>query len=224
MSNISLILAESSLELIPKEIQNHPSVISHSKKLGKPASTILLDNSWHYAAMKGIQNENKRGRPDIVHFSLLEACSIPLYFEKKLSVYVHTLNDKVIRVGEGIHLPKSFHRFTGLIEKLFYEKRIESEGKKLLEMNDMSFSKLIEEINPKNVIGLSSIGMSSSFCDAAKSLTDNSCIVIGGFQKCHFSDSTVSKIDQLVSIDSVSLESHVVTARILYEYEKTIFK
>nr|AIF15911.1 ribosome biogenesis protein (NEP1) [uncultured marine thaumarchaeote KM3_71_H11] len=224
MSNLSLVLAESSLEMIPKEIQNHSSVISHSKKLGKLSSNILLDNSWHYAAMKGIQNENKRGRPDIVHFSLLEACSIPLYFEKKLSIYIHTLNDKVIKVGDDVHLPKSFHRFAGLIEKLFYEKKIESDGKKLLEINDMNFSKLIEEINPKNVIGLSSVGKPSSFCDVAKYLSENSCIVIGGFQKSHFSDSTVSKIDQLVSIDSESLESHIVTARILYEYEKTIFK
>ena len=224
MSNLSLILAESSLEMIPKEIQNHSSVISHSKKLGKLPSNILLDNSWHYAAMKGIQNENKRGRPDIVHFSLLEACSIPLYFEKKLSIYIHTLNDKVIKVGDNIHPPKSFHRFAGLIEKLFYEKRIESEGKILLEMDDMSFSKLMEEINPKNVVGLSSVGKPSSYYDVAKSLTENSCIVIGVFQKTHFSESTVSKIDHLVSIDPNSLESHVVTARILYEYEKTIFK
>jgi rRNA small subunit pseudouridine methyltransferase Nep1 len=224
MSNLSLILAESSLEMIPKEIQSHSSVISHSKKLGKSPSNILLDNSWHYAAMKGIQDENKRGRPDIVHFSMLEACSIPLYFEKKLSIYVHTLNDKVIKVGDDIHLPKSFHRFAGLIEKLFYEKRIESNGKKLLEMSDMNFSQLIEDIKPKNVVGLSIVGKSSSFCDVAESLDENSCIIIGGFQKSHFLDSTVSKIDQLVSIDSNSLESHIVTARILYEYEKTIFK
>ena len=224
MSNLSLILAESSLEIIPKEIQNHPSVISHSKKLGKSPSNILLDNSWHYAAMKGIQDENKRGRPDIVHFSILEACSIPLYFEKKLTIYIHTLNDKVIKIGDDIRLPKSFHRFTGLIEKLFFEKRIESNGKKLLEMSDMRFSELIENINPENVVGLSRVGKSSSFCNVAKLLTNNSCLVIGGFQKTHFSDSIISKIDHLISIDLGSLESHVVTARILYEYEKTIFK
>ena len=224
MGNLSLILAESSLEIIPKEIQNHPSVISHSKKIGKSPANILLDNSWHYAAMKGIQDENKRGRPDIVHFSMLEACSIPLYFEKKLTIYIHTLNDKVIKVGDDIHLPKSFHRFAGLIEKLFYEKRIESNGKKLLEMSDMSFSELVENINPKNVVGLSRVGKSSSFSNVAKLLTNNSCLVIGGFQKSNFSDSTVSKIDHLVSINSNSLESHIVTARILYEYEKTIFK
>ena len=85
---LSLILAESSLELVPKELQNHPSVISHSKKLGKNPSEILLDNSWHYAAMKGIKDEIKRGRPDLVHISLLEACSIPLYFKEKISVYI----------------------------------------------------------------------------------------------------------------------------------------
>ena len=223
MSKLSLILAESSLELVPKEIQNHPSVLSHSKKLSKTASRILLDNSWHYTAMKGIENEMKRGRPDLVHFSMLEVCSIPLYFEKKISVYVHTLNDKVIKVGEDIHLPKSYHRFAGLIEKLFYEKRIESEGNILLEMTDMSFPELIETINPKNVVGLSSMGKPSSYAQVGKSLNEDSCIVIGGFQKGNFSDSTKNKIDDLVSIDSDSLESHVVTARILYEYEKTIF-
>ena len=49
---LSLIVAESALELVPKEIQQHNSVISHSKKLGKKPSEILLDNSWHFAAMK----------------------------------------------------------------------------------------------------------------------------------------------------------------------------
>ncbi len=118
---LSLILAESSLELVPKELQNHNSVISHSKKLGKKPSEILLDNSWHYGAMKGIKNEIKRGRPDLVHFSLLEATSIPLYYEKKISIYVHTIDDKLIFIGDDVRLPMSYHRFVGLIEKLFSE-------------------------------------------------------------------------------------------------------
>ena len=220
---MNLILAESSLELVPKEIQNHPSVLSHCKKLSKTASRILLDNSWHYTAMKGIENEMKRGRPDLVHFSMLEACSIPLYFEKKISVYIHTLNDKVIKVGEDIHLPKSYHRFAGLIEKLFYEKRIESEGNILLEIMNMKFPELIKKINPKSVVGLSRLGKTSSYQKVAQSLDDDSCIIIGGFQKGHFSEDVKNTIEQLVSINQKSLESHIVTARILYEYEKTIF-
>jgi len=38
--------------------------------------------------MKGIKNETKRGRPDLVHFSILEATTIPLYLENKIKLYV----------------------------------------------------------------------------------------------------------------------------------------
>ena len=220
---LSLILTESSLELVPKEIQNHKSVISHCQKLGKKPSEILLDNSWHFAAMKGIDNEIKRGRPDLVHFSLLEACSIPLFYEKKISVYVHTINDKVIFVGNDVRLPKSYHRFAGLIEKLYDEQFIEANGTKLLEIKDMKFNQLIEKISPDRIVGLSTQGILSSCEDVAKKLTDNSCIIIGGFPKGHFSDSIRKKIEYLVNVNKKSLESHIIISRILYEYEKTIF-
>ena len=78
---ISLIISESALELVPYDLEDHTSVISHAKKLGKHPSEILLDNSWHFAAMKGLKNEIKRGRPDLVHFSILEATTIPLYLQ-----------------------------------------------------------------------------------------------------------------------------------------------
>ena len=79
----TLILAESSLEIVPKELQNHASVTSYCKKNGKSPSDVLLDNSWHFAAMKGIKNEIKRGRPDIVHLTLLSVCNTPLYNANK---------------------------------------------------------------------------------------------------------------------------------------------
>jgi len=220
---LSIILAESSLELVPKDLQHHNSVMSHSKKLGKDPSEILLDNSWHYGAMKGIKNEIKRGRPDLVHISLLEACSIPLYYDKKISVFVHTIEDKVIFLGNDVHLPKSYHRFAGLIEKLFSEKIIEADGKKLLEIKDMSFDELLGVINPKRIIGLSTQGVRSSSEDVAKKLTDDSCIVIGGFPKGHFSDEIKKRFEYVVSVDDIPLESHIVISRVLYEYEKTIF-
>ena len=119
---ISLILSESSLELVPDELKHHPSITEHAKKLGKHTSEILLDNSWHFAAMKGIKNQLKRGRPDLVHFSILEATTIPLYLQNKMKLFVHTLDDKVIFFGKNVRIPKSYHRFEGIIEKLFQEK------------------------------------------------------------------------------------------------------
>ena len=220
---ISLVLSESALELVPYELEEHPSVVSHAKKLGKYPSDILLDNSWHFAAMKGIKNEIKRGRPDLVHFSILEATSIPLYYQNKLNLFVHTIDNKVIHFGKNVHIPKSYHRFQGVIEKLFQEKKIMSKNELLLDMKEQTFSELIEEINPSNVIGFSTEGELSSYQKIASEIHDNSCIVLGGFQKGHFSDSIQNKITNLYSVGNESFECHVVTSRILYEYEKTIF-
>lgn len=220
---ISLILSESALELVPYELEEHPSVISHAKKLGKHPSEILLDNSWHFAAMKGLKNEIKRGRPDLVHFSILEATTIPLYYQNKLNLFVHTIDNKVIHFGKNVHIPKSYHRFQGVIEKLFQEKKVLSKNELLLEIKDQTFSELIHEINPSSVIGFSTSGQSSSYQKIASEIPENSCIVIGGFQKGHFSDSTQSEITNLYSIGNDSFEGHVIVSRILYEYEKTIF-
>lgn len=220
---LSLVIAESSLELVPRELQRHNAVTSYCRKMGKRPSEVLLDNSWHFGAMKGIENEIKRGRPDIVHFCLLEACTIPLYEEDEITVYVHTINDKVIQVGKKVRLPKSYHRFAGIIEKLFLEGIIKSENQTLLTLKNMTFSELVDKIKPDKVIGLSTEGKSSTYSDVAKLCTDNSCLVVGGFPKGHFADSTKKRIDLLLSVDTRPLEIHAVLARTLYEYEKTIF-
>ena len=220
---ISLIISESALELVPYELEDHPSVVSHARKLGKHSSEILLDNSWHFAAMKGIKNEIKRGRPDIVHFSILEATTIPLYLENKLNLFVHTIDDKVIRFGKNVHLPKSYHRFQGVIEKLYQEKKIISNNEMLLEIKEQTFSELLAEIKPSKIVGFSTEGELSSYEKIAAEISENSCIVLGGFQKGHFSDSIQNQITDLYSIGDESFEGHVVTSRILYEYEKTIF-
>ena len=220
---ISLIISESALELVPYDLEDHTSVISHAKKLGKHPSEILLDNSWHFAAMKGLKNEIKRGRPDLVHFSILEATTIPLYLQNKLNLFVHTIDDKVIRFGKNVHLPKSYHRFQGVIEKLYQEKKIMTKNELLLDIKEQTFSELIDEINPSKIIGFSTEGELTSFEKIASKITDDSCIVIGGFQKGHFSDTIQNKITDQYSVGNESLEGHVVVSRILYEYEKTIF-
>ena len=220
---ISLVLAESALELIPFELKHHPSVVSHAKKLGKHSSEILLDNSWHFAAMKGIKNEMKRGRPDLVHFSILEATTIPLYLQNKIKLYIHTIDDKVISFGQNVHVPKSYHRFAGVIEKLFQEKQIVANNDVLLKIKNQTFSELLHEVNPSKVIGFSANGDSSSYEKIVSEISDDTCLVFGGFQKGHFSDLIENKISDLYSVGNESFEGHVVIARMLYEYEKTIF-
>jgi len=219
---LSLVIAESALELVPIELQRHNSVVASARRFNKKPSEILLDISWHFAAMKGIKNEIKRGRPDLVHFSLLEACSIPLYFENKLDVFVHTIDDKVISLGKNVRLPKSYHRFIGLVEKLYATGRIEENNNTLLEIKEMNFGNLIKKINPKQTIALSSKGIKSSYQKIAEELNDNTCLVVGGFSKGQFSDKTKDYFNKIVLVDKNPLEAHIIISRVLYEYEKRI--
>jgi rRNA small subunit pseudouridine methyltransferase Nep1 len=218
-----IILAESSLELIPKKIHNHPSVTSYSKKFKKNSSNTLLDNSWHFGAMKGLDNEIKRGRPDIIHLTLLSLCTTPVFYKNKIKVFVHTVNDEVISINNNTRLPKSYHRFQGLMEKLFLTKKIESEDEILMEMKNSSLSQLVSKIKPTRIIGLTTQGQKISLDKMAKQIEENSCIILGGFQKGHFSNETEKIIEESFSINDSPLEAHLVASRLAYEYEKTIF-
>jgi rRNA small subunit pseudouridine methyltransferase Nep1 len=220
---LTIILAESSLELIPSQMYNHPSVLSYSKKFKKDSSKTLLDNSWHFSAMKGLENEIKRGRPDIIHLTLLSICTSPAFYENKIKIFVHTVNNEIILINNNTHLPKSYHRFQGLMEKLFLTKKIESEDEILMEMESSTLSQLISKIKPSQIIGFTTQGKKSTFEKLIKQIEENSCILIGGFQKGHFCKETEKIIEQSFSMHDSSLESHLVASRLVYEYEKTIF-
>ena len=79
------------------------------------------------------------------------------------------------------------------------------------------------KIRPEKLIGFSTEGENSTFEKSAKTITDNTCIVVGGFQKGHFSENIKNKFDQIEKLSENSLETHVILSRIIYEYEKTIF-
>ena len=178
---LTLILTESSLEIIPSELQNHPSVTSYCKRFRKKSNEVLLDNSWHFGAMKGIENEIKRGRPDLIHLALLSICTTPAFYERKFEVYVHTINNKVITINNNIRLPKSYHRFQGLIEQLFVQKNIRSssDDQTLMEIEDSSISQLISDLKPTQIIGLTTKGHGVTTFDLlAKQITDGMCVII----------------------------------------------
>lgn len=225
---MALVIAEASLETVPRQIVKHLSVIRRAQMLGRKPSEILLDRSYHHYAMMGGRLESvwKRGRPDIVHFALVEAMSTPLYMKNELDVYVHTISNKVILLGDNLRIPKSYFRFEGLMMKLFKDRIIKSgqDNRMLLELlDDVSFDHLINTIaKSSKTIGLSSSGIESTAHEVVSKYIDrlNVSIVIGGFPKGHFSTSITNVLDNTYSIGKISMESHVVIARVLYECEK----
>ena len=155
--------------------------------------------------------------------TLLSICTSPAFYENKIQVFVHTLNDEIILINNNTRLPKSYHRFQGLIEKLFLTKKIESETEILMEMENSSLSKLISKIKPDEVIALTTEGQKTTFEKLIHQTKENSCILIGGFQKGHFNEENQKIIERAFSIHDSSLEAHLVASRLVYEYEKTIF-
>jgi rRNA small subunit pseudouridine methyltransferase Nep1 len=177
--------------------------------------------------MKQLLYSWKRGRPDIVHFALMEALSTPLFMNRMLRVYVHTINDKIITIADNLRIPKSYFRFERLMASLFRNNLIKSnEGTILMEISDGTFSDLIDTIKPDMVIGLSTVGVQSKAQKVAENAqsVDHPSFVIGGFPKGHFSENVARSLGPTYSISNITLEAHVVIARILYECEKLLEK
>ena len=225
---LSLVIAEAALETVPKKLTDHPSVRNHAEKTSRKPSEILLDRSYHHAAMKGMQSDWKRGRPDIVHLALVEALATPLFKKGLLKMYIHTINDKLILIGDNLRIPKSYLRFEGLMIDLFKNKAIKSrEGQLLLELRDnITFGDLVKNmITAERIIALSTKGIRTSADQLVfQNVSDSRhcAFVIGGFPKGHFSEDISSLCDCTYSIGSRGLEGHVVIARILYECERAL--
>jgi rRNA small subunit pseudouridine methyltransferase Nep1 len=224
---ITLIIAESALETVPDEVAGHPAVRNHSRRLRQKSSEILLDRSYHHAAMRRLPNSWKRGRPDIVHFALMEALSTPLFMNRMLRVYIHTISDKIIAIADNLRIPKSYFRFEALMVTLLRDKAIKSnEGTILMELSDGTFVELIDMIKPDIVIGLSTVGVQSNVQKVAENAcnVDHCTFVVGGFAKGHFSENVTTGLGPTYSINNIALEAHVVIARILYECEKLLLE
>ena len=221
---LTLILAESALETIPKSLCKHHSVKRYSEKRGKHPEFILLDRSYHHAAMKTLKDNEKRGRPDIVHFALLEALGSPLNREGLLQVYVHTFSDYVITVAPETRLPRNYNRFIGLMEQLFEFKKIPPTEQTLLTVKKQTSPQLLKTVKPTYTLAFSRKGKACTLEDAVSKLSseDKPVAIIGGFPHGHFTEKTAKLANETVAIDPEMLETWTVTSRLIYEYERAI--
>lgn len=210
---LNIILLDSALELVPKELLNHPAVVKNARKRGKNPSETLLDISLHYAAIKKLPFWQKRGRPDIVHMAMIMILS-----EKQLidNFFIHTFDSKIIRVDPIMRPPKNYNRFVPLMEQLLkYGKVPVNSDKPLMEVLNIKLDELVKNYNP---ILLSEKGKR---IDIKELCNKNFLIGIGGFQHGDFSDE-VKKVfnKEVYSISDRILETHQVICRLLAACEK----
>jgi rRNA small subunit pseudouridine methyltransferase Nep1 len=219
-----LVLAEVALETVPKDLWSHPTVRRHSKRQRKPPEKLLLDRSLHHSAMRRLDDNEKRGRPDIIHFALLEALGSPLNKEGLLKVYVHTNKDYVLTVDPSTRLPRNYNRFIGLMEQLFQLGKVPSEGEALLKLEHKTLQQLLTETEADYILAFSRAGKQKTLQDAVSSLQSKRrpAVIVGGFPHGHFSETAVKLADEVVCVDSEMLEAWTVTSRVIYEYERSL--
>jgi len=216
-----IILAESALELIPEEIRNDVLFKKKSKK-GRYTSQ-LLDTALHSSMMKKLAFPKKRGRPDIVHLCLLNALGSPLNKVNQLRLFIHTINNEIFEINPDIRIPRNYNRFKGLMAKLLDDGEINTEDIQLITKFKGSIDSLIQDFPNPEIYLLSSKGreidiVESLFSDDSGK---NYIIIIGGFQKGHFSDDllSLSSSKNLISISPHSLDAWVVISKIINLYE-----
>lgn len=213
----TLILAEAALERIPKELWRSPAVVRYAERRGKPAAELLLDVSYHYSAMRGLWEREKRGRPDIVHFSLLEALGSPLAQHGLLQVFVHTRAGVSIRIALGTRLPRNYERFSGLFEQVLKAGRAPLTGESLLTAEKESLGNLLIDIGAakrfllrENAPHLSLKQLGAALYDAGDAV-----ILVGAFPHGGFDSVTRSLADVEASIYPEALEAWTVVSRTL---------
>jgi len=215
---LNLVIGEAALELVPREIGRHPSVVKDARRRNLLPSQLLLDRSLHHHAMLKLKEDEKRGRPDLVHLTVLSITGTPLYMSGRVRVYIHTRDDLVLTLKERTRPPKSYARFRDLMQKSLADRPKTG----LITVEESSIAGLIDRINGDLVIGFSTQGKETTLQDVALevSASKNPIAVIGGFPKGHFDPKTVSRFDEMVRIHRDSLDAHVVAARLVYEIEK----
>jgi len=219
---LNLFFVESSLELVPRKIARHPSVTRNAQREGKNPEGVLLDRSLHHHAMLSLPEAEKRGRPDIIHFCLLEALGSPLNKAGKLKLLVHTLNSDLLDVSPELRLPRDCYRFRSLIEQLFAVKRVPPEGDPLITFSRKSLGDVKMGVHPSRTVALTSHGRARKLSDLCMDLAAETSplVLLGAYPNGPMREETLKEADEAVSIYPEALEAWVVTSRLIYEYEK----
>ncbi|WP_324736723.1 16S rRNA methyltransferase [Thermococcus sp. SY098] len=217
---LHLIIADSELELVPKNILDHPAVVNYAKRRGKKPEEIILDSTYHHSALRKLEDGNRRGRPDIVHFCLINALESILNKEGMLRVYVHTRNDKVIYIKPETRIPRNYNRFVGLMESLFKNKVVPPDLG-LLKLEEKTLNQLLEEIKPDAVFIMHEEGefmKPKDFGQLLKQFKDPA-VIVGGFPHGDFK----SKVDGVkISLYKEPLMAWTIVNEVVISYEHVI--
>jgi len=225
MPRIVLLLVEAAVELIPQEIRDHPVIQAYCRRRRQDPRWVILDSSYHHSAMKSLTNYQKRGRPDILHFTLLEALGSPINLAGMLEVYCHTQDGEFIEISPKVRLPRTYERFKGLLSQLYRQRTIKTdEGETLLRMEKKAITEVIKSIRPSRVYLLSEKGKKASRDELKEMIktTGRPLFMVGCYPHGDFLEETKRLAEESLSISEYRLDAWTAVSRLLCIAEQAL--
>ncbi|MFX1510846.1 MAG: 16S rRNA methyltransferase [Promethearchaeota archaeon] len=218
---LTLGLIETALELVPKDLANHPAIVANAQLRNKPSTQILLDERLHSKAFQNLPDAKKRGRPDIAHRSLLVALDSVLARAGLLKVFVHTYSGDIIQIASETRLPRRIQRFVGLMEQLLLTKRVPPQGSPLLQVVPGNLETYLKTLNPSRTVLLSEKGVPTSPLKLAETLLTETkpVVLVGGFAHGDPLSDLSDLVDQQVSFDPEQLPVSTIVGMLVHGME-----
>jgi rRNA small subunit pseudouridine methyltransferase Nep1 len=223
----TIILEDASLELVPKKFWTHEACRLYEARFGIPPESQILDDNFHHAIIEKLHEREKKGRPDVVHFALLDIMSTPAYEKNFIQPIIHTLNKATIVVRDGVRPPRTELRFNGVMSKILRGDMGPAEERLFAVRAYCESRDLVKSLKAKCVFCLSTQGVLGDLRDYVAKIKNEagdstSVWIVGGFARGHLSEEVKSLADEVISISDRPLPAHVVTARLSYEIERSL--
>ena len=175
--------------------------------------------------MQDLPDKEKRGRPDILHNSLLLALGSRLNQEGHLRVFIHTRNNEIISLNPEVRIPRNYNRFVGLIEQLFEAKVVPpNSNQPLLTIRVSNLGQLLDELKPDLVILFTEDGVLTKDEKLRSIFTNENRVValVGGFPHGSLSQNIQDLSDMKLSIYKNPLTTLAVISTVIQAAEQSL--
>jgi len=214
---ISLILADAEVERVPllcSDDMASPRVCNVMD--AELSGIIVLDSYIHRHLMQGLDDAERRGRPDIVHSFLLLSQGSRACEGGKLASYVHTRSGEVITVGRRYRPDQDYIAFLRSFSELFEKGHVDGKEEGLVLEKDLDLKALLGRLRPDEVIVLTPSGDRNDLRQVLSGSDERHlAVIIGGFPEGDYHSPVYKMADVKVSLGDELLTVPDVTSQVL---------
>ncbi len=208
MRKLKVILLEAPLELAPESWHHGP----------------LIDKRYHYHKLSKFPQKWKRGRPDILHTTLLILQDSILNQEGFLELYFHVISGEVYKVRADERIPKHYDAFKEIMAQLLKYGKVppDSEEPLIWKAYD-DLSQFVKE-QGKFILMHEKGTLKKPSEVVTEALREGRAIGIGVFPRGDFKRSTLRKAYKAYSIWRSNLKAWTVACKLTSSAEELIIQ